>query len=463
MRAQKRAASDRSCSATTTVRPAAASRASRSNRVELVGGIEAGGRLVGEQDRRLLGQRAGDQHAGALAARQLGAPAGRGKRRRPSSAMARSTAARRFGIGAGRPVRQAAERDDARDASAASARALLRQVGDGAGASSGGRSRRASAIVERRRRRASGRMQAGERAQQVDLPAPFGPITAVSLAGARRERDVVEHGARARARTDDGAAPRASWRELPPRLEHQPQEERRADQRREHAELEVADGRHQPQRDVGDEHAGGAAERRSPAAAGRARGRRAAQQVRHDEADEADGCRRRPSRRRRRARCRRRPRRRRLQVDAEVGARRPRRGSVRRGRGRATAAAPPPATMNGAASPTCTRLRSVSEPSIQNTISTAANGLGDRLRASEVRAPARLEIATPARMSVTGPLRLPASATTASVAAPAPARPPAASARRRRRTAPVWIASTAPSAAPPETPIRPGSASGLRR
>ena len=38
---------------------------------ELVRGIEAGGRLVGEQHARLLRQRAGNQHAGPLAARHL--------------------------------------------------------------------------------------------------------------------------------------------------------------------------------------------------------------------------------------------------------------------------------------------------------------------------------------------------------------------------------------------------------
>ena len=59
-----------------------------------------------------------------------------------------------------------------------------------------------------------------------------------------------------------------------------------------------------------------------------------------------------------------------------------------------------PATMNGSASMTCRKLRSSSEPSSQNAISSTANGLLDRFITSAVAAPARLEIARPARMRI---------------------------------------------------------------
>ena len=51
------------------------------------------------------------------------------------------------------------------------------------------------------------------------------------------------------------------------------------------------------------------------------------------------------------------------------------------------------ATMKGAASQTCTLDRSSSDPSSQNTISATAKGLGERLIASDVAAPARLPTA----------------------------------------------------------------------
>ena len=122
-----------------------------------------------------------------------------------------------------------------------------------------------------------------------------------------------------------------------------------------------------------------------------------------------------------------------------------------------------PATMGGAASQTCVRLRSASEPISQNTISTEANGFCDRLRVSQTSAVAMPDTARPARISVTGPPCAPASATTASIATAAPISPPSGRARAKACEKPRWIASTAPSAAPPEMPIRLGSASGLRR
>ena len=122
-----------------------------------------------------------------------------------------------------------------------------------------------------------------------------------------------------------------------------------------------------------------------------------------------------------------------------------------------------PINISGAASHTCVRLRSASDPISQNTISTEANGFCDRLRASEMSAVAIPDTARPARISVTGPPCAPASATTASIATAAPIKPPTGSARASACDHPRWIASTAPSAAPPETPTRLGSASGLRR
>ena len=103
-----------------------------------------------------------------------------------------------------------------------------------------------------------------------------------------------------------------------------------------------------------------------------------------------------------------------------------------------------PSSISGADSHTCVRLRSASEPIIQNTISTAANGFCDRLRASEISAVAMLDTASPARISVTGPPCAPASATTASMATAAPASPPSGSASANACARPRWIASTAP-------------------
>src|SRR5690606_37357373 len=59
-----------------------------------------------------------------------------------------------------------------------------------------------------------------------------------------------------------------------------------------------------------------------------------------------------------------------------------------------------PIIMNGPASHTCVMDLSVSEPSIQNRISVAAKGLGDRLSTNVDAAPAKADTATPARMRV---------------------------------------------------------------
>ena len=72
-------------------------------------------------------------------------------------------------------------------------------------------------------------------------------------------------------------------------------------------------------------------------------------------------------------------------------------------------------------------------------------------------------MAMPARMSVIDPPRGPASIRISSTPVAAPASAASGSARAEAAASPVWIASTAPKAALPDTPMRPGSASGLRR
>ena len=68
--------------------------------------------------------------------------------------------------------------------------------------------------------------------------------------------------------------------------------------------------------------------------------------------------------------------------------------------------------MKGRASSTWTMERSSKEPSSQNTISVTAKGLGERLMASDVPAPARLPTASPASTSTTMVALRPATATT---------------------------------------------------
>ena len=68
-------------------------------------------------------------------------------------------------------------------------------------------------------------------------------------------------------------------------------------------------------------------------------------------------------------------------------------------------------------------LRSASEPIIQNTISVAANGFGERFSASAVAAAAKPLIATPARINVNVLASRPASAYSNTTAINAPAIP----------------------------------------
>ena len=82
-----------------------------------------------------------------------------------------------------------------------------------------------------------------------------------------------------------------------------------------------------------------------------------------------------------------------------------------------------PTIINGAASCKWLRLRSASDPIIQNTTSVTANGLGARFSASAVAAPANPLIATPARIDVNVLASRPASAYSNTTAINAPAIP----------------------------------------
>ena len=77
--------------------------------------------------------------------------------------------------------------------------------------------------------------------------------------------------------------------------------------------------------------------------------------------------------------------------------------------------------MKGSASSTCIMERSSKEPSSQKTISVTAKGLGERLMASDVPAPARLPTASPASTSTTMVALRPATATTRATERSAPA------------------------------------------
>ena len=107
-------------------------------------------------------------------------------------------------------------------------------------------------------------------------------------------------------------------------------------------------------------------------------------------------------------------------------------------------------------------LRSSSEPSSQKLTSSVAKGLADRLTASDTRAADRLLIATPHKISVRGlaPNRSTSSNTPTAVSEPATA--PAGMNQSLTAASPEYSTSTAPSAAPPDAPSSPGSASGLR-
>ncbi len=118
--------------------------------------------------------------------------------------------------------------------------------------------------------------------------------------------------------------------------------------------------------------------------------------------------------------------------------------------------------VSGAAIHTSRHVRSATAPISHTTISLIAKGVGERLMARLIKAPARLAIISPASVNSAIPPLLPAISASNAMAPPAPisansgnAQPVAAQ--------PVQNESTAPNAAPGAIPNSPGSASGLRR
>ena len=107
-------------------------------------------------------------------------------------------------------------------------------------------------------------------------------------------------------------------------------------------------------------------------------------------------------------------------------------------------------------------LRSWSEPSSQKAISSAANGLGARLRTSAVPAPARLDKASPARMRTRRLDRGPATRIKSATEMNAPRIAAKGKRKEMAPTEPKAITATAPNAAAAEAPNRSGAASGLR-
>ena len=80
--------------------------------------------------------------------------------------------------------------------------------------------------------------------------------------------------------------------------------------------------------------------------------------------------------------------------------------------------------------------RSSNEPSSQKTISVTAKGLGERLMASDVPAPARLPMARPASTSTTMVALRPATATTRAIDTSAPTMAAIGSTQERAPTKP---------------------------
>ena len=121
-----------------------------------------------------------------------------------------------------------------------------------------------------------------------------------------------------------------------------------------------------------------------------------------------------------------------------------------------------PAAMNGSASTTWRKLRSSSEPSSQNAISSTTNGLLDRFMTSAVAAPARLESASPAKIRINSPALRPAIVSKANTELNAPITAATGSAQDRTSASPNAITSTAPNAADCGAPNNEGEANGLR-
>ena len=215
------AACSRSCSATTSVDAALAVGAREQRRAPpTVAQVERGGRLVEQQDLRLLREHHREPGAAALAARERldarGAQVGEAHRRERAAHRARGRSAPsgantpRWGWRPG--AHERLDREPLRDRRAPAA-----------GAPRGARTRGARCGARRRRRAhaAAARRELARRAPRAacDLPEPFGPTQRHDLARADRERDVA-HRRRARRRTWRsvhalGASSSARSRELP--------------------------------------------------------------------------------------------------------------------------------------------------------------------------------------------------------------------------------------------------------
>ena len=202
--------------------------------------VEHRDRLVGEQHRGFDGQCARQQHACAFADREPAHAARRELERVRLRASRRSTAASSaaLSLGAVRAVRQPAERDELARGERPVHGRILRQVRDGA---------RARPAVEARERRAAPRH--GRRGARRGLRA-----RAAACSCRRRWVRRARRARLARARASSAARPRAlvadldvrrrraSWRRHASAgraAHHEMQEERRAEQRRHDAELEL--------------------------------------------------------------------------------------------------------------------------------------------------------------------------------------------------------------------------------
>ena len=209
-RSQARAWST-SCVAIRIPRPSAASSPSSRSSSSRARLVDAGERLVEEQDRRVLDERAGDEHALALAAGELAELRAR-ERRRGRRGRARRARDARLGAARPPPPGQARERPHQRDVErgdrVVEPRALgLRHVAE------------AACGADRAARPASSSPSSARKS--VDLPPPFGPSTPIRSPGLELERDALEHGrrrrSRPRARRRRGAArSRAARSRAPP-------------------------------------------------------------------------------------------------------------------------------------------------------------------------------------------------------------------------------------------------------
>src|SRR5262245_50689147 len=401
---------------------------------ELVGGVEAGGGLVGEQDPRFLGEGAGDQHAGALAAGQLrnhavGEMDGvhGGERSVDGGTVGGAFA------GAQRSMREAPQGDDGAGDERPVHEALLRQVGKAAGKLVGIEGGDRAAVEGHRA--SGGANEAGEYLDEGGLAGAVGADDRGELAGLGREVEAAQHlaalerdlevsrldlhGASSErvlstSQTKNGAP--ISAVSTPIRKSVHRWARRRP--------ISATERKMAPPRALAGSSRPGRCAANGRRTCGISRPTKPMTPVTAVAAPTLSAV---PATTAKRVRPRSMPR---LRAASSP---RDRASSARP----TVSSRPIPTRISGAESHTCVKLRSAREPISQNTISTEANGFSDRLRASEISAVAMLDTASPARISVTGPPCIPASATTASMAMPAPTRPPIGSARATTCASPM--------------------------